>query len=164
MTQSHGTQDLNGSRVSDERLAEMLAGLEGVTPGPWDCFVGNANGRGLVRIETANEHPVEAGKVIATMVRGAVSERTGEHIMRCDPDTMRAILTELHSLRSEPSEPVAWQKRSSVALFEPGDHWTEWAFCDRSEADYIRDRERDYDNVWAQSRPLYASPNPGVSK
>jgi len=56
------------------------------------------------------------------------------------------------------AEPVAWQKRSSVALFEPGEHWTEWEFCTLSEAEFIQERERDFDNVWAQSRPLYASP------
>lgn len=57
------------------------------------------------------------------------------------------------------AEPVAWQKRSSVALFERGEHWTEWGFCDRLEADHIQERERDYDGVWAQSRPLYTTPS-----
>lgn len=43
------------------------------TIGPFDYFVGNANGRGLIRIEAAHNSP-DAGEIIATMVRGKRSE------------------------------------------------------------------------------------------
>jgi hypothetical protein len=43
------------------------------TPGPWDYFVGNANGRGLIRVETACQAPV-AGVHITSLARGVQSE------------------------------------------------------------------------------------------
>lgn len=42
--------------------------------GPYDYFVGNANGRGLIRIECGNES-ADAGEHIASMPRGEKSER-----------------------------------------------------------------------------------------
>lgn len=50
------------------------------TKGPWDYFVGNANGRGLIRIE-AHCDSVEAGKHIASMPRGADSEANASFIV-----------------------------------------------------------------------------------
>lgn len=70
-------------------------------------------------------------------------------------DAERIAAWNRRATREASGEPVAWQKRSSIALFEPGEHWTDWLFCDRLEAEHIRERERDYDNVWAQSRSLY---------
>lgn len=43
------------------------------TPGPWDWFVGNSNGRGLIRIERGSEAP-DAGGHIASLTRGAENE------------------------------------------------------------------------------------------
>lgn len=48
--------------------------MSGHTPGPWTYFVGNANGRGLIRIETAHDAKPVAGVHIASMARGGVSE------------------------------------------------------------------------------------------
>ena len=45
---------------------------------PWDYFVGNANGRGLIRIEVEN-----TGEHIASMPRGAKSEARAAHIVHC---------------------------------------------------------------------------------
>ncbi|TPK42266.1 MULTISPECIES: hypothetical protein [unclassified Mesorhizobium] len=59
------------------------------TPGPWDYFVGNANGRGLVRIETANDAPV-AGIHIASMVRGTESEANA-CLIAAAPDMLAAL-------------------------------------------------------------------------
>jgi hypothetical protein len=59
---------------SPERIAELRAILDGlVTSLPWTYFVGNANGRGLIRIEAQHDSP-EAGTHIASMPRGAISE------------------------------------------------------------------------------------------
>ena len=44
------------------------------TQGPWTCFVGNANGRGLIRIESSSESPIP-GKHICSMPRGEISEQ-----------------------------------------------------------------------------------------
>lgn len=91
---------MSTERVSDERLAEMVAGLEGVTPGPWDTVAG------LVRsIDDDVAIPIFEGRDpwkkhrrISTVQRQAWHNL--DHIARCDPDTMRSILTELLSLRS----------------------------------------------------------------
>lgn len=53
--------------------------VESKTP-PWTYFVGNANGRGLVRIETAAEAD-EAGVHIASMPRGKQNEMVAERIV-----------------------------------------------------------------------------------
>lgn len=41
--------------------------------GPWDYFIGNSNGRGLIRIETSHSAPFP-GVHIASMPRGEQSE------------------------------------------------------------------------------------------
>jgi len=77
-----------GERVSDERLAEMLAGLQGVTPGPWEVHAGKLEG-----------HPycfVTDGK---SNLADEVAPQEAEHIARCDPDTIRAMVSELLALR-----------------------------------------------------------------
>lgn len=49
--------------------------------GPWDYFIGNANGRGLIRIEASHASP-DAGEIVCTMVRGKRSEANAKLI--CD--------------------------------------------------------------------------------
>lgn len=53
----------------------------GYTALPWTYFVGNANGRGLIRIE-GDISSEEAGHHIASMARGAVSEANAAFIVR----------------------------------------------------------------------------------
>ena len=150
MTQSHGTQDLNGGRISDERLAEMLAGLEGVTPGPWTPTDG---GSVLTKAVWSDDGEGPYGQVLI-YDEGTVSPTDAAHIARCDPGTIRAILTELQSRRSEPSEPVA---KAWILVLKSG---TEGSMF------------RDYEQAKAVSEgflgskliPLYASPNPGEAK
>lgn len=47
------------------------------TPIPWTYFVGNTNGRGLIRIEVDG-----TGEHIASMPRGAISEARAAFIVR----------------------------------------------------------------------------------
>lgn len=101
-------------RVSDERLGEMLAGLEGVTPGPW-FTTGSPwfqSGDGVM----AGSPDPHAGFLIADCDDGfnprdeyegyplGDADRDAAHIARCDPDTMRSILTELVALRKVAAE------------------------------------------------------------
>jgi len=84
-------------RVSDERLAEMLAGLEGVTPGPW-----------LVRQyagKSSTPYRMVQDENRLLMCIESVPAPTAAHIASCDPGTIRAIITELQSLRSLPPKP-----------------------------------------------------------
>lgn len=71
------------------------------TPGPWDYFVGNANGRGLIRVETAHDAPV-AGVHIASAVRGAESEANAR-LIAAAPDMLAAlkamVLNDTHTYR-----------------------------------------------------------------
>ena len=43
------------------------------TPGPWTYFVGNANGRGLIRVEADHDSPA-AGTHIASLTRDRVED------------------------------------------------------------------------------------------
>lgn len=102
-------------RVSTERLEEMLAGLEGVTPGPWFYHTHPLDDWGTIRVgddgtgcvwRIAN---VRAGRNVTDEEKD--QHRRDEtdpyganaaHIARCDPDTMRSILTELLASRQAP--------------------------------------------------------------
>lgn len=48
------------------------------TPGPWTYFVGNANGRGLIRIEQYG-----TGEHITSLARGAIGEANAGRIVAC---------------------------------------------------------------------------------
>lgn len=82
------------NRVSDEKLEEMLSGLEGVTSGPWKNYGGSVGSQ-----EHAERHEVARSDLQWGLNR---SGKNADHIARCDPDTIRSILTELQSLRSKP--------------------------------------------------------------
>lgn len=94
---------MTSDRISDARVAEMLTGLEGVSPGPWtseaDGFEPDAD------VVLYSQEPVtdEIGTLI---VDGGNSQHDAKanarHIARCDPDTMRSILTELLAWRAKP--------------------------------------------------------------
>lgn len=81
----------NEGRVSDERLAEMLAGLDGVTPGPWDVKTHEEWNEGF---------DFFGGPDKAFVFRADVEPEDAAHIANCDPDTIRSLLTELQTLRA----------------------------------------------------------------
>lgn len=87
-------------RLSDEHLAEMLAGLEGATPGPWDTSAGLVRAiDGDVAIPIfESRDPWKKHRRAVTVLRQAWHNR--QHVARCDPDTMRSILIELLDFRA----------------------------------------------------------------
>jgi hypothetical protein len=67
------------------------------TSGPWDWFIGNANGRGLIRVETSIDAAV-SGKHICSMPRGTESEDNAR-LIAAAPELLEA----LKQLSSHPS-------------------------------------------------------------
>lgn len=59
-----------------ERTTFDLDAFNGYTPGPWSMFLGNANGKGLIRIETDHAAPI-AGIHICALTRSKENERNG---------------------------------------------------------------------------------------
>lgn len=90
------------------------------TATPWDYFVGNANGRGLVRIEAASES-ADAGSHIASMARGAVSEANAAHIVRCVNnfdalvEALKLIAAQDQGCGGRVTEAEAWRSAQSIA-------------------------------------------------
>jgi hypothetical protein len=82
------------TRLTDEELKALIDGCEGVTPGPWESsgtLVGTyIEGRReftlVAKTEIGREFPLEY-------------RRNTSHIARCDPDTIRALATEVRESR-----------------------------------------------------------------
>jgi hypothetical protein len=81
------------SDVSTDRLREILAGCEGVTPGPWSRF------EGVIGRET---HVIQANEGEGTLLvvpwDRAVdgnAHRDAAYIASLDPQTISAIISEL---------------------------------------------------------------------
>lgn len=132
------------TEISSERLEEMLAGLEGVTSGPWFYRPEKFDDWGFVRAPTPDSLPgdlVCVAKYSIDLEEADLDEhrrnRTdpvrplGEHIARCDPDTMRSILTELIRRRNGDEG-----KSQSVPLIDS-----------MSEEEFNRDRSDENPNV-----------------
>lgn len=91
--------------ISDERIAEIEAGCEGVTPGPWMVQDSNSwrrigrryegqDGGVLCPIKQNDGHPdLCAG-------RGQDTYKNLRHIANCDPDTIRAMAKEIRESRA----------------------------------------------------------------
>jgi hypothetical protein len=102
----------NSEAVSDAELNEMLAGLEGVTPGPYDVWAEPTPTKDAAIDELAyqvmqSEPFAEAvyllnagGKCPATTGCGPSSEANAAHFARCDPDTIRYLVTQELSRRA----------------------------------------------------------------
>lgn len=74
-----------------EEINAMLDGLAGVTPGRWF-----AKHRRIYRYHEEGEFAH-----ISAAIACDVADLDAAHIARCDPDTIRSILTELLELRAE---------------------------------------------------------------
>lgn len=98
--------------VTGERLEEMLAGLEGVTPGPW---VKGRRGEHLPVNGPCHE--------VGSPTRGIGTSMYAPdacHIARCDPDTMRSILTELIARRAADTGAVGVYRAALAKEFHDG--------------------------------------------
>ena len=103
--------------ISNERLVEMLAGLKGVTPGPWRMVTDYPSisiGAGDYRVvQTANQNNHRRFGTAERWI-GIEHETNATHIARCDPDTIRSLIEEVQaSRRQSPAggEPGAWTMR-----------------------------------------------------
>lgn len=108
--------------ATDKLAAELLAGLEGVTPGPWKVYdgcswrrIGTAHGR---RDDCAVLAPTTAsdGHPDLTCSRGNDRDANLEHIARCDPDSIRALLEERSTDKATISALEAENKRLREAV------------------------------------------------
>ena len=78
------------TRLTDEELKALIDGCDGVTPGPWDgsgtlvgiYIEGRREWTLVAKTEKGREFPLEY-------------RRNTSHIARCDPDTIRALATEV---------------------------------------------------------------------
>lgn len=113
--------------VSNELIDEMLAGLEGVTPGPWLKEMEQDEEEDFPSFYVSSAVTTSCNlTVVAKMGEASANARTdASHIARCDPDTMRSILTELRDRRASPSgvavkgdEALRKEIRLSAAIFE----------------------------------------------
>ena len=96
--------------LSDERVLEIIAGCEGVTPGPWTAFYKHKY----------DEYHVGVGSgamKLALFSDGCPTENPqldSEHIARLDPQTVSSLATELLALRKRVGELEAWQDISTA--------------------------------------------------
>jgi hypothetical protein len=96
--------------ISDDKLNEILAGTEGVTPGPW-VSEGSRSAEepdaGCAVIASNADHEVSnpsRGMVLWANGFRAECVNNAAHVARLDPDTVKAIVTELLALRHQSSE------------------------------------------------------------
>jgi Lar family restriction alleviation protein len=80
--------------MGEDKLGEMLAGLEGVTPGPWEAD------QNLPINRKPRVHGGD-GSLICEIGNMAMDqdqwERDAAHIARCDPQTIRSLITRLQA-------------------------------------------------------------------
>lgn len=97
--------------ISNERLAEILAGLEGVTPGPWfqtgapwfrsgdGVLAGSPDGN--IAFLIADTDDFAGGREEYQGFPLGDKERDAAHISRCDPDTIRSLIEEVQASRRQ---------------------------------------------------------------
>lgn len=148
--------------VELKRLEEMLAGLEGVTPGPWQVIEQKHEWSLPARAMMGHDIPAQAGEhlerrifttwedgqlkspfpvVNSSIGIGKVGEPSvqmvwmdpavADHIARCDPDTMRSILTDYLRLRRPSAEQRATAGVVAKGLVFPNG---KVARCDRPDS------------------------------
>jgi len=76
-------------KLTDEQVAAIRDGCEGVTPGPWR---GVANRDGTLNVLGATDDEGWCSKVALV---NSSDKANAVHIARCDPDTIRALSTEV---------------------------------------------------------------------
>ena len=85
--------------ITDDELKAILDGCEGVTPGPWSAHEKGIHPNPYVCGPPTPYEYGEAEFVIAYLVGSSSTSAHTAHIARLDPDTVRAIVSELSTLR-----------------------------------------------------------------
>jgi hypothetical protein len=96
--------------ITDDKLAELLAGLEGVTPGPWKHL---RDPNAIVKIypnKMANPLPV-------ALIGSMASKMDGPHLARCDPDTIRSLITRLQAAETKLAK-LGWADDDHQVVFD----------------------------------------------
>lgn len=88
------------TRIPTDQLQAMLAGCEGVTPGPWQVkYVGD----GRMAFAIADSDGVSLLTIVEEDHAGfaaVYSDGDAAHLVDCDPDTIRSLVSELLALRA----------------------------------------------------------------
>lgn len=96
-------------------VAELEAGLEGVTPGPWAAYMDDYT----VRVD---ESFIPAQRKIALCATGDGAGKNAAHLARCSPDNIRKLIASLRSLAAKCTELEAERSRLRCALIATGRH------------------------------------------
>jgi len=121
------THDTQGE-VSIERLEEILAGLEGVTPGPWTY-----GAQYLCRKAGPSEQYERLASCLPGQFDGIAWNVNAAHIARLDPATVRSIVSELIALRTaKPADGwVLVPKEDLEGMASDGHAWAQAMLDDR---------------------------------
>ena len=136
-------------KLSEAFLQEIIAGCEGVTPGPYHVYLhqeGIAEPKRTAFIEDVHR------RLIATLFQGSPSSRyadNADHFARLDPATVSAMATlalEALRMRDELAEAQGVTshdalERSLADAFRRGWQWNE---SNRGEAEYLNKAANDY--------------------
>lgn len=111
--------------VSDAALNEMLAGLEGVTPGSWFVHtrLDEAKGTLIMSATPGLDHTIIADFCQGYSDTNDQDHATAAHIARCDPDTIRYLVTQELSRRAANTTGGVGQDSGVTELFL--DAWAE---------------------------------------
>lgn len=122
--------------ISNEKLAEMLADLEGVTPGPWRAYR-HPQHAGQIQIGAGE---IEGGGdgwdewcVAATFEASEPGDLDANHIARCDPDTIRSLIEEVQASRRQSPAGIAEALRELVRCVRGGDETAGFSMDDALE-------------------------------
>jgi hypothetical protein len=83
-------------KLTEKALRDMIDGCNGVTPGPWAA--NGISSEGLVWL-LSYSHWIASTNL--TPVRSDLVKVNAAYLSRCDPDTVRSIITELLELALE---------------------------------------------------------------
>ena len=137
--------------LSEEALLAILAGCEGVTPGPYSINHGSENHHHCRLFDG------EGREVLRTeWDKGLNAHRNVAHFARLDPDTVRSLVTELLERRRTPAnEPVAWAEAHSFRQFTS--HETNY------QAVHLYKQDSALPAIEGRRVPLYVSPSSPVA-
>lgn len=93
--------------MTDAEIAELRAGLEGVTPGPWTISASNVGRTDAVGITASDDEWVVADvwSDVPEMEKAAAANAA--HIARCSPDKIAALLARLDAAEGATPEDTA---------------------------------------------------------